>query len=679
MERLRTTIQRGHLLLDLDAHSVREIFEQAARLAADQGLVPVSLVPDVVAELWRREERISTAIGHAVAVPHAYLPGLPEPVVLFLRLKHPLNMGAPDGIPTRFLFVLLGPPDHAAEHLDTLTSIARLMSDEEFRYDAGEAADGLELLAALERFLERTQTVQPLAPALPPELAYTGRPGGGVRADMRRRLPHYASDFRDGLNAKALSSTLFLFFACLAPAVTFGGLMFHATGGQLGAAEMLASSALAGCVFALASGQPLVIVGGTGPLLVFTGMLYLLCTRLAVPFLPTYVWVGWWTALFTLILAATDASCLIRFFTRFTDEIFAALISTIFTVAAVSQIYGYIAGASNAQVSHDVAFLSLLTALGTFTVAMLLSRFRKSHYLRGTLRELLADFGPTLAVVLLVLFSRLFPQVALPALAVPDRFETTSGRAWLVDPFAAPTWVWGAAAAPALLLTVLVFMNQNITARLINSPQNRLKKGGGYHLDLAVVGGIIAVLSLFGLPWVNAATVRSLNHLRSLATTEEVQEPGGGARDQIIHVCETRLTGLGIHLLIAGSLLLLPLLKTVPMPVLYGLFLYMGVVSMSGNQFFERLSLWLTDPALYPRTHYIRRVPAGAIHAFTLLQLCCLLMLWAVQLSRIGILFPLFVALLVPVRLLAGRWFAPDHLAALDTEEEPAEEESTWM
>jgi hypothetical protein len=113
--------------------------------------------------------------------------------------------------------------------------------------------------------------------------------------------------------------------------------------------------------------------------------------------------------------------------------------------------------------------------------------------------------------------------------------------------------------------------------------------------------------------------------------------------------------------------------------VLYGLFLYMGVVSMSGNQFFERLSLWLTDPALYPRTHYIRRVPAGAIHAFTLLQLCCLLMLWAVQLSRIGILFPLFVALLVPVRLLAGRWFAPDHLAALDSEEEPAEEESTWM
>ena len=51
------------------------------------------------------------------------------------------------------------------------------------------------------------------------------------------------------------------------------------------------------------------------------------------------------------------------------------------------------------------------------------------------------------------------------------------------------------------------------------------------------------------------------------------------------------MTGLAIHLLIGLSILLLPLLKMVPMAVLYGLFLFMGVVSMAGNQFFERLDL----------------------------------------------------------------------------------------
>ena len=41
----------------------------------------------------------------------------------------------------------------------------------------------------------------------------------GVKRDIRRKLPFYASDLRDGISVKALASTLFLFFACLAPAV----------------------------------------------------------------------------------------------------------------------------------------------------------------------------------------------------------------------------------------------------------------------------------------------------------------------------------------------------------------------------------------------------------------------------------------------------------------------------
>jgi hypothetical protein len=184
--------------------------------------------------------------------------------------------------------------------------------------------------------------------------------------------------------------------------------------------------------------------------------------------------------------------------------------------------------------------------------------------------------------------------------------------------------------------------------------------------------------SLFGLPWLVAATVRSLNHLRSLATVEEVVGPNGDTRERVIFVRENRVTGLTIHLLIGVSLVLLWLLKSIPMAVLYGLFLFMGVVSMSGNQFFERLALWLKDPSLYPVTHYIRRVPRPTIHAFTLLQLACLGVLWYVKGSRIGILFPVFIALLIPVRLLATRLFTAQDLSVLDAEEEPEEEETHW-
>jgi hypothetical protein len=241
-----------------------------------------------------------------------------------------------------------------------------------------------------------------------------------------------------------------------------------------------------------------------------------------------------------------------------------------------------------------------------------------------------------------------------------------------------PVWVRFASFAPALLVTVLMFLDQNITARIVNSADHRLQKGEAYHLDLAVVGLLMGVCSLFGLPWLVAATVRSINHVRSLATVEEVVGPRGATRDRINHVRENRITPLAIHLLMGLSLLLLPLLRSVPMAVLYGLFLFMGVVSMSGNQFFERISLWLRDPALYPVTHYIRRVPNRTIHAFTLLQVACLAVLWVVKSSVLGILFPVFIAFLVPIRLLAGRYFSEEHLAALDAEEEPEEEETHW-
>jgi len=77
-------------------------------------------------------------------------------------------------------------------------------------------------------------------------------------------------------------------------------------------------------------------------------------------------------------------------------------------------------------------------------------------------------------------------------------------------------------------------------------------------------------------------------------------------------------------------------------------------------------------------THYIRRVPRWTIHAFTLLQLASIGVLWFVNSSGIGILFPVFIARLVPVHLLVGRFFAAGHMAALDAEEEPEEEGTHW-
>ena len=61
-------------------------------------------------------------------------------------------------------------------------------------------------------------------------------------------------------------------------------------------------------------------------------------------------------------------------------------------------------------------------------------------------------------------------------MCIRDR-TTTVGRPWLVPFMSLPVWARWAAFFPALMSTVLLFMDQNITVRLVNSKQHKLKKG----------------------------------------------------------------------------------------------------------------------------------------------------------------------------------------------------------
>jgi hypothetical protein len=503
------------------------------------------------------------------------------------------------------------------------------------------------------------------------ELEWTGRLLGGISDDIRRKAPHYLSDFRNGLHSKVAGTTLFLYFAALANAIAFGALTGLLTGNQIGIIEMLVVTAVGGILFALFSGQPLTILGGTGPIVIFTGMLYTTCQQLQIPFLAAYAWVGIWSGILLLICALTDASALMKFFTRFTDEIFAALISVIFVVEAVTDTVNAFRPEGYGLTS---AFLTVILALGTFVISRNLKNFANSPYLNAGLRNFLSDFGPAIAIVAMTAFALTFSGVQLSTPKVPQTIDTTSGRPWLVDIFALPTWAIFAAIGPAILATILLFLDQNITTRLVNSPDYKLKKGGGYHLDLAIVGLIVLAGSFFALPWIVAATVHSLNHVKSLAKTE-VREEEGVKKEIIVGVRENRLSGLLIHLFIAGSIFFLTYIGYIPMAVLFGLFLYMGLASLTGNQFFERLMLWLTDSKLYPSTHYMRQVPTKWIHRFTLIQLVCFVILWVLKASRIGLLFPLMIAALVPIRMFASRFFPPEYIAALIAEDPEEEEE----
>ena len=137
---------------------------------------------------------------------------------------------------------------------------------------------------------------------------------------------------------------------------------------------------------------------------------------------------------------------------------------------------------------------------------------------------------------------------------------------------------------------------------------------------------------------------------------------------------ETRLTVILSHILIGVSILLLPYpLAYIPPAVLNGVFLYVAITGLGGNQLLERITLFFTEQSAYPPNHYIRRVPQRKIHQFTLCQLAQLMIMCLVGFFPwpfMEMIFPVVLLSLLPIRhLIIPRLVEDRYLKTLDCSE----------
>jgi len=496
-------------------------------------------------------------------------------------------------------------------------------------------------------------------------------PFKGIQQDLAARGPLYIDDFKQGVSPKSLASIFFLFFAALAPAVAFGAVLTSATAGMLGATEVILATAIGGVLYSVLCGQPMSILASTGSVVTYTAILYTTCTQYGLPFFGTYAWIGIWTSIILMGVAITSSSNLVRFFTKFTDETFAALVACIFCVESAKKI---IMMFFNPSISSTLAMGSALTALVTLGSALAISNFKRSPYGPEGIRNLIGDFAPTFAIGIGCVFAAWIAGnygFTFEALSLPASLAPSVARPWVTDIMAVPSWVKLAALAPAPACAILLYMDQNITTRLVNASKG-LKKPGAYHLDMFWLSLITAVTSICGLPWICASTVHSLTHVKSL--TDVKQDPATG-REEVTGVTETRWTPLVLNLLIGASILFLKdILGQIPMCVLSGIFFYLGLAAMRGNEFLERVGMTLiTDPAKMPSSSPLTKsVALPTLKKFTIMQIACLAVMWWIKGSPAAMLFPILIAALGPVRMVAGKagWFTQEELNALDEQVE---------
>ncbi|NXM28281.1 S4A4 protein, partial [Oxyruncus cristatus] len=820
---LRTCLQKGTVLLDLDASSFKEIIDKVlsghpeeaelqpalrerltvllllqpqhqpmksllqllteltfspcqekAKSRSDPG-AQLSKTP-LKEQLRNRFRKKVPSGAEAAHVSVGEVEFLEKPFTAFIRLRHGVSLGslAEVVLPSRFLFILLGPPKVKAYH-EVGRAMATLLMDELFQRVARQAEHQEDLITGLETFLDELIVLPPgkwdPSARIPPpsslpspcrrtavdppdqqphgnwdmaaagdrdslghprsgeELERTGRLFGGLLRDIRRKAPWYRSDFSDALHPQCLSAVLYIYLVTVTNAITFGGMLGDATANMQGVLESFLGTAFAGFIFCLFSGQPLTILSSTGPMLVFERLLFSFSQDHSLDYLEFRLWIGLWVAFFGVVLVATEASHLVRHFTRFTEEGFCALISLIFIYDSLKKMLsladafpinwqyrldnvtsysctcnlsspgepksckwmgrwwrklfnpiltcpttshllplpsmqsvhpyspcskaeglsktqcldrgGHLLGTS-CQYVPDVTLISFLLFGGTFLSCTALKCFRSSHYFPAGVRKLVSDF----AVILAILASCAVDAalgLETPKLLVPSELKPTNpARGWIILPFGAnPWWVCLLSAVPAVLVTILIFMDQQITAVILNRREYKLQKGAGFHLDLLCVSLLMAVTSVTGLPWYVSATVISLAHMDSLRKESETSAPG--EHPEFLGIREQRLTGLAVFVLMGVSVFMAPVLKHIPMPVLYGVFLHMGVAALNSIQLLDRVQLLLIPAKHQPDLPYLRHVPLRRVHLFTAIQLLCLALLWVLKSTTAAIIFPLMV------------------------------------
>ncbi|NXX64582.1 S4A11 protein, partial [Spizella passerina] len=487
---------------------------------------------------------------------------------------------------------------------------------------------------------------------------------------------------------KYITTMIFLYFACLLPAIAFGSLNDENTRGAIGEFISFVLLKLTSFVHLIPCIQNFIVLIVTHGCFTFA-VIQGICDDYNLDFNAFYAWIGLWNSFFLVIYSLFNVSLLMKLFKRSTEEIIALFISITFVLDAIKGIIkvfktyyrndqtgggkpradaipglgintSFLMNSSVGEnqtctqdghhYGRETAVLSLMLMLGTLWLGHTLYQFKKSPYLHARVREILSDCALPISVLTFsIVGSFIFNEIEM------SKFNYNASDSLFVLAPVQSLSIGSVMSAMGLgfLLSMLFFIEQNIVASLTNAPENRLVKGTAYHWDLLLVALINTGLSVFGLPWIHAAFPHSPMHVRALAYVEERVE-SGHIYETIVSVKETRLTSLMANFLVGLSLLLLPFpLQWIPKPVLFGLFLYIALTSIDGNQLFERVALLLKEQTAYPPTHYIRRVPQRKIHYFTGLQVLQLLILCGFGMSPLPymkMIFPLIMIGMIPIR-----------------------------
>ena len=228
-------------------------------------------------------------------------------------------------------------------------------------------------------------------------------------------------------------------------------------------------------------------------------------------------------------------------------------------------------------------------------------------------------------------------EVVAPWNWQPSVNQEGETREWLINPIAGigVRGIFGAL-FPAFMLYLLFFIDHNISSILTQSPKYNLKKPSAYHWDFFCLGLTIVPCALIGLPPGSGLIPQAPLHTRALATRKMV-EKHGVMQEVTIHVEEQRWSALFQASMMFVALSLFVVISWIPKGALFGVFLYLGVGAMNGNEIWHKIVLSCMYAKKRPQIPIVKNVKWVTVQLYTFIQVCCAAAIFGVaQFTDVG-------------------------------------------
>ncbi|ORY90129.1 HCO3 transporter family-domain-containing protein [Leucosporidium creatinivorum] len=524
---------------------------------------------------------------------------------------------------------------------------------------------------------------------------YQYRPFRGMWDDVRRRAPFYLSDWTEGLIPRnwerVTGATIRMYFLNLFPALAYIVDMNVRTGGNYGVNECILASAIAALTFSILSVQPLTIVGVTGLINLFNYTAYDILKGTDVNYLQFQAWSLIWSAISHWLIAILNISDFTRFITDMTSTTFGLYVGVIYIQKGVELLV------LEFDVSGQAGWFSVVVATLFALFVYFLERTATLPFGPFWMRKFIQDYAFAAGIILFTGFVHIPGEIKsanIEFLEITRSFYPSTDRNWVVPFWELPVrWIF--ASLPfGLLITLLFYFDNNVSAVMAQARSFPVKRPAGFHWDFFLLGCTTFVAGILGLPAPNGLVPQAPVHTEALCVTKmvpeetvlsageyyeksldgeedegELEKRSGRMKVVRTRLVEQRMSHLVMGLLTLGTMSrpLLVVLGLMSKAMFAGIFLVVGWGSVEGNPIVHKTLFLLRDPNLTPRDHPLHGVRKSSIAKFVGIQWLFFAMIIAVSETLAGIGFPVIITLLIPLRhFYVPRLFTPEELLVLD-------------